>query len=236
MNLDEQREPPVGGQAHPLPPFHTRLIQTFVAPGKLAEALAHTPAWALALVVGALLVVAQTVLIPPEVWDAMFRETLLQQSREMPEGFDAGGTIMRVSAVVGGTVMYFVMTFLFAGIVTLIFAFLLGDEGRYKQYLASLAHAWLIPGLVGLALVPLRISEQNPQLTLNLGTFFYFLPDGYLQKVFTMLDLSQIWAWLVVAQGAHAIDGRRSVGSAGALLITLSVVMAMIFALFVPTL
>jgi hypothetical protein len=132
--------------------------------------------------------------------------------------------------------MYFVVTFLFAGIVTLGFAFLLGDEGRYKQYLASLTHAWLIPGLVGLALVPLRISEQNPQLTLNLGTFLFFLPDGYLQKVFTMLDLSQIWAWLVVAQGAHVIDRRRSVGSAAALLILINVVLAMIFALFVPTL
>jgi hypothetical protein len=236
MKFDDKWEQLMSELEHPLPPFHIRVLQTFVAPGKLAETLAHTPAWALALVVGGLLIVAQTVLIPPEVWDAMFRETLLQQGREMPEGFDAGGTIMRVSAVVGGTIMYFVITFLFAGIVTLGFAFLLGDEGRYKQYLASLTHAWLIPGLVGLALVPLRISEQNPQLTLNLGTFFYFLPDGYLQKVFTMLDLSQIWAWLVVAQGAHAIDRRRSVGSAAAVLILISVVMAMIFALFVPTL
>ena len=236
MSFDDQLEQPVAGDEHPLPPFHTRLIQTFVAPGRLAEALAHNPAWALALVVGALLIVAQTVLIPPEVWDAMFRETMLQQGREMPEGFGAGATVMRISAVVGGAIGYVVMSFLFAGIVTLLFAFLLGDEGRYKQYLASLTHAWLIPSLVGLALVPLRISEQNPQLTLNLGTFFYFLPEGYLQKVFTMLDLSQIWAWLVVAQGAYAIDRRRSVGSAAAVLIAISVVMALIFALFVPTL
>ena len=207
-----------------------------MAPGKLAVALAEHPAWALALIVGGVLVVAQTALIPPEVWDSMFRETMLQQGREMPEGFGAGGTIMRVSAVVGGTIMYFLISFLFAGIVTLALVFFLGDEGRYKQYLASLTHAWLIPGLVGLALVPLRISEQNPQLTLNLGSFFFFLPDGYLLKVFTMLDLSQMWAWLVMAQGAHAIDPRRSVGSAATLLIGISVVLAMIFALFVPTL
>ena len=218
-----------------VPPFHTRFIQTFVAPGKLAKSLARTPVWGMALILGAVLVAAQTVLIPAEVWEAMFRETMLQQGREMPPGFDAGGTVMRVSSLVGGPIMYFIMAFLFTGIVTTAFVFIMGDEGRYKQYLASIAHAWLIPSLVGLALVPLRIAEGNPQLTLNVGTFLFFLPDGYLLKVFTMLDLSQLWAWLVVAQGAHAIDSRRSVGSAAGVLIPISVLLAMVFALFVPT-
>ena len=218
-----------------LPPFPTRVVQTFVAPGKLARTLAERPVWALALLAGAVLVVAQTLLIPAEIWENVFRETMMQQGREMPPGFDAGGTVMRVSSLVGGPIMYFIMAFLFAGIVTTAFVFLLGDEGRYKQYLASLSHAWLIPAVVGLALVPLRIAEENPQLTLNLGSFFFFLPEGYPLKVLTMLDLSQIWAWLVVAQGAHAIDSRRSVGSAATVLIIISILLAMVFALFVPT-
>jgi hypothetical protein len=116
----------------------------------------------------------------------------------------------------------------------LIFAFVLGDEGRYTQYLSVLSHAWLIPAIVGFALLPLKISQENPQFTLNLGTFLFFLPKGYLLKVFTMLDLSQAWAWLIIAQGAHAIDPRRSFGSAAAILMALFVAIAMLFAIWVP--
>jgi len=226
--VEEEAGPPTPGLA-------TRVLDVFFNPGKLAEALAAKPVWAGALLVGALLIVVQTSLIPVEVWEAMFREAALQRSQPMPEGFAMGGTFMRLSAVVGGAIGWFVFAFLMAGITTLVFAFILGDEGRYRQYLSVLAHAWLIPALVGLAMVPLRISESNPQLTLNLGSFFFFLPDGYLLKVFTMLDLSQLWAWLVVAQGASVIDPRRSFTSAAIILFGFSLAMAMIFAPFVPS-
>jgi len=227
---------PVEEAQAPIPALPRRVLDTFFSPGKLAEALAQRPLWAGALFVGAVLIVLQTVLIPVEVWEAMFRETALQQGREMPEGLAIGGTFMRISAVVGGSIAWFIMSFLMAGIVTLIFAFILGDDGRYRQYLAVLVHAWMIPALVGCAMLPLRIAEENPQLTLNLGAFFFFLPDGYWLKVLTMLDLSQLWASLVMAQGASVIDPRRSFTSAAVILIGLSVALAMIFAPFVPTL
>ena len=102
------------------------------------------------------------------------------------------------------------------------------------QYLSVLSHAWLIPALVGLALVPLRISQGDPQLTLNVGTFFFFLPEGYLLRFLSLLDLSQIWAFLVVAQGAHAIDSRRSFGSAAAVLLGFLACMALALAPFAP--
>lgn len=218
----------------PLPSFPTRVIQTFFSPGDLTAALAKNPAWAAALVLGAILVIGQTALIPADVWNAMFRETMLRQGREMPAGFGAAGTFMRVSAVIGGGIGYFLMTLLFAGLTTLIFAFILGDEGRFKQYLAVMAHAWLIPAVVGFALLPLKISQQNPQFTLNLGTFFFFVPEGYFLKVLTMLDLSQAWSWLILAQGAHAIAPRRSFASAATVLMVLFVAMAMLFAIWVP--
>jgi hypothetical protein len=213
-----------------------RLVQAFVSPGKLGEALAEKPVWAGALIVGGILLLAQTALIPMEVWETTFREATLARGGEMPEGFEMGGTVARLSAVIGGTIFWFGFAFFVAGISTLVFAFILGDEGRYRQYLAALSHSWVIPAVIGLAMVPLRISQENPQLTLNLGAFFFFLPDGYLLKVLTMLDISQLWAWLVMAQGVHAIDPRRSVVSASVILIMFSVVMAMIFAPFVPTL
>lgn len=222
----------VGMGAGPaLRPFPVRVVQTFFSPGVLMQALAGNPAWAVALTVGAALVIGQTLAIPAEVWDTMMREAIIRSGREMPAGFSMGGGLMRISALTAGTLGYFLITFLFAGIVTLVFSFLMGDEGRYRQYLAVLAHAWLIPAVVGLLLLPLKISQQDPQLTLNLGSFLLFLPEGYLSRVATMLDLSQGWAWLVVAQGAHAIHPRRSFESAIAVVMALFFAGALLFAL-----
>lgn len=214
-----------------LRPFPMRIVQAFFSPGDLVEALTRHPAWIAAVILGAVLVIGQTLLIPADVWDAVFRETLLRQGRELPAGFKAGGTLMRVSTLTLGTFGYFLITFLFAGIVTLIFAFIMGDEGRYRQYLAVTGHAWLIPALIGFLLLPLKISQENPQLTLNLGSFLFFLHEGYLSRVATMLDLSQAWAWLVVAQGAQAIDRRRSFASAAVILMVVFVIVAMLVAL-----
>jgi len=43
-----------------------------------------------------------------------------------------------------------------------------------------------------------------------------------------------MWAWLVIAQGAHAIAPRRSFASATTVLMILFVAVAMIFATFAP--
>lgn len=230
-NVDGFASPPNGGDEPGLPSLPVRFVQTFFSPGVLVEGLARHPAWGAAVALGAVLVLGQMLLIPTEVWDVAFNETIAASGQEMPEGFAAGGSFMRLSTVAFAPLGYLAFTFLFAGLVTLLLAFVMGDEGRYRQYLAVVGHAWLIPALIGLLLVPLRISQENPQFTLNLGAFLLFLPEGYLTRVGTLLDLSQVWAWLVVAQGAHAIDGRRSFASAATILMVMFVGLACLFAL-----
>lgn len=222
-------------EAPPLPPFWKRAVDTVFSPGVMAEAVAARPAWFMALLVGASLVALQTFLVPAEIWEAQFRQNMLNQQQQMPEGFAMSGDLLRISGTIGGVLVWFVFSFLMAGVVTLIFAFFLGDEGRYTQYLSVMAHAWLIPAIAGLMLVPLRIAQGNPQLTLNLATFFYFLEPGYWKGVLTFLDLSQLWAWAVIAQGVHAIDRRRSFGSALTILLVLLLLMALAFGRFMPT-
>ncbi|MEQ9397917.1 MAG: YIP1 family protein [Longimicrobiales bacterium] len=222
-------------EAPPLPPLWKRAVDTVFSPGAMAEAVAARPAWFMALLVGASLVALQTFLVPAEIWEAQFRQNMLNQQQQMPEGFAMSGDMLRISGTIGGVLVWFVFSFLMAGVVTLIFAFFLGDEGRYTQYLSVMAHAWLIPAIAGLMLVPLRIAQGNPQLTLNLATFFYFLEPGYWKGVLTFLDLSQLWAWAVIAQGVHVIDRRRSFGSALTILLVLLLLMALAFGRFMPT-
>lgn len=217
------------GSPGPLP---VRVFRVFAAPGRLFAALRHDPRWLGALLLGAALVVASTVLVPGEIWEEMFRSQMLQAGQEMPEGLDLG-TIQRVAAVVGGAVFWFVWVFFLAGVLALVFGFVLGDDGRYRQYLAVTAHALLISGLGGLATVPLRILRRDPQLTLNLGLFFDLGP-GYLASFLTTLDLFLLWSYVVMAVGVHEIDPRRSWGSATAILLTLALLVAAGLAFLIP--
>jgi len=195
------------------------------------EGLAKKPVWGAALVLGLALLILPILLIPPEIWLAMVREQMIARGQDPSNLPATGASIFRIGALISVPIVYLVTTMIFAGLLTLVFAFVMGDEGRFKQYLASLTHAMLIPAFLGLALVPLRIAQADPRLTLNVGTFLFFLPEGYLLRWATMMDLSMLWAWLVIAQGAHAIDRRRSFSSAVAVVLVLFFVTTALFAL-----
>lgn len=227
MELPEDRESTNG-----FPSLPTRLAWVFVSPGRLMERLAERPAWAGALMVGALLVAASVALTPFELLMEANRTAAMESGADVPEMGETAEQVMRVFIPAFSVVSIGLMTAIFAGVYTVVFAFVLGDEGTYRQYLAVVSHAWFIPALFALLLVPLKISAGDAQLTLNLGLFMPFLPEGYLQNLFRFLDLTQIWSVLIIAQGAHTIDRRRSFGSAATILMILLLLMAAVFARF----
>lgn len=215
-----------------IPSLPSRLFNVFLSPGKVMEAVAKNPVWVGALLVGAVLVALQTALIPFDMIMETQRQAALEAGRDMPEIPETLMNIMRYVTPVFGMIGTFLMTVVFAGLYWLIFSFVLGDEGRYRQYLAIGAHALFVPALIGLALVPLKIMTGDAQATLNLGSFLFFLPDGYWSNVFRLMDLTGIWSALIIAQGAHSIDAKRSFGSAAAILIAIVFIVALIFGIF----
>ena len=215
-----------------IPSLPNRLFNVFLSPGKVMEAVAKNPVWVGALLVGAVLVALQTALIPFDMIMETQRQAALEAGRDMPEIPETFMNIMRYVTPVFGMIGTFLMTVVFAGLYWLIFSFVLGDEGRYRQYLAVGAHALFVPALIGLALVPLKIMTGDAQATLNLGSFLFFLPDGYWSNVFRLMDLTGIWSALIIAQGAHSIDAKRSFGSAAAILIAIVFIVALIFGIF----
>lgn len=233
MEVHEARELPADeGPSNELPGLPIRLLWVFVSPGRLVEGLAAKPLWAGALLVGAVLVAASVALTPLELLMEANRTAAMERGAEMPEMSERAQQAMQVFIPAFSVLSVAVMTFFFAGVYNVVFAFVLGDEGTYKQYLAVVSHAWFIPALFALLLVPLKISSGDAQLTLNLGLFMPFLPEGYFQNLFRFLDLTQIWSVLVIAQGAHVIDRRRSFGSAAAILLVLLLLMAAVIARF----
>ena len=217
-----------------IPGIHRRFVDTFFSPSKMNAYLAAEPRWVVALVVSVALMGLQVVLIPPEVWESLMREQSLAQGGPPLPMPDWVTDWMGILAAVGAAMTTAIAIPIGAGFLTVIFAFVLGDEGSYRQYLAVTAHSFFIPALVGLLIIPLKIATQDPQLTLNLGSFFFFLPSGYWLGVLTAMDLTQIWSSLVIAQGAHCIDRSRSFRSAVVILLSLMLAMALIVGRFMP--
>ena len=217
-----------------IPGIHRRFVDTFFSPSKMNAYLAAEPRWVVALVVSVALMGLQVALIPSEVWESLIREQSLAQGGTPLPMPDWVTDWMGILAAVGAAMTTAIAIPIGAGFLTVIFAFVLGDEGSYRQYLAVTAHSFFIPALVGLLITPLKIATQDPQLTLNLGSFFFFLPSGYWLGVLTAMDLTQIWSSLVIAQGAHCIDRSRSFRSAVVILLSLMLAMALMVGRFMP--
>lgn len=198
----------------PLRSLPARLLDAIVSPGRMARTVADNPKWVGALLLCAVLLSLSVALLPYELIQDMQRRAMIQSGREVQEIPENVQTIIHVMSILAGGIGLAVLAFVGAGVRTFVFAFVLGDEGTYRQYLAVGVHAAIIPTLAALLYIPMRIAGGDPQLTINVGTFLPFLPDGLIHNVFRAMDISQVWSSLVIAMGIHAIDRRRSFASA----------------------
>jgi hypothetical protein len=196
------------------------------------QALRDKPVWFGALAVSAAVLFLSTVFIPTDVWIEFSRAQIIESGQEVPAGFEAGGALVRIVSVIVGPIAFFVMAFIISGVITLIFSIILGDEGRYSQYLTVMAHASIISSTGALLLLPLKLAQGDPSVTLNVGTFAFFLEEGYLYRVLKMIDLFGLWSFAVMAVGVSKIDPRRGFGSALTVFMLLAVGMALLFGLF----
>lgn len=214
------------------PGLFSRYLRVFVAPDLLFQGLRTRPDWAGALLLGGCLVLAGTVLIPPELLVATLRERMLAQGQALPPGFADQMALIRFAGAAAAFVFWSISLAIFAGVVMVFFAFLLGHEGSYRQYLAVVAHAHLISATSGLLLLPLRIAAEDAQLLLSLGTFALFLDPGYPLRFLSLLDLFGLWAWLLVGLGAARIGRKKSWVGASVIVMVIPVTIAAVIAIF----
>ena len=227
MNTDETRE----GQA-PFPGLASRFVQVFVSPGALFERLVEKPVWGGAMILGAAMVLVGVALLPPDLYLAEIRQSFLQRGQPFPSEIERSVGLVRIGGAVAAVVSWSVILAVFAGLVTVVFAFILGDEGTYRQYLSVMVHAQLVAAMSGLVVLPLKIMAGDLRLLLSVGTFAFFLEDGYAFRFLSLLDLFSLWAWMLVGLGAARI-GRREAWVPGAVgLLVIPVVLAAIIAIF----
>jgi hypothetical protein len=210
----------------------TRLLKVFFSPGEVFSTLREKPAWFGAAAVSGVLVVLSMILIPTDIWVESMREQAVRQGTEMPSFMASAGPFFRLASAVSGLIGIFLWVFILTGIVTVFFSFLFGDEGRYKQYLSVVSHALIITAVGSLLLIPLRILQGDPTLTLNVGTFLPFLEEGYAFRVLKLLDLFGLWGYSVMAVGVTKVDPRRGMGVALFFFLAFAVASALVFGIF----
>ena len=127
-----------------LPSLARRLVSVFLSPGTLTQQLVREPKWGAALLVGACVVTLSVALIPVDVFMEMNRQAMMERGADLPETSEQARNAMRVVIPLGSFIMTLLITGVLAGVYTVVFAFVLGDEGEFVLHSSALrppAHA-----------------------------------------------------------------------------------------------
>lgn len=214
------------------PPFFSRVVNVFFSPGELFEKLRDNPVWFWTLLLSGVLIMASIGVLPAEAWERMMQEQFAQSGQQMPDSMPLGGNFLRIMGTAGALIGIFIWAFVLSGLVMLLFTFLMGGDGTYKQILSVVSHSTLISAFGALVTTPLKVVKLDPQLTLNLGTFMPFLEEGFLLRFLTMMDLFGLWSFAILAIGITKVDPRRSFGGTFGILFGIWVVVVGVIAYF----
>jgi hypothetical protein len=219
-----------------LPSLPTRILQVFVSPAKLFDALAVTPKWlgAAAVVVGLGLIVQAV--IPVELIREMALSGLPPDAS--PEQVAAVEQFMGATQAVrwAATVIVPILLILFvSGFILLIWNAVLGGEQRYSSILACTSHSYIVWAVGGVATLPLLLARQDLRTTFSLHLLTPFLDDSsYLYRFMAGLNLFGIWTMILLGIAVSRLYPKVSAGSACTVMVAAYVAMKAITAVFAP--
>ena len=123
------------------------------------------------------MVAGSMALIPADLWVQAMREQAAARGGEIPEAISTMGPLLQLGTVLSTLVFYCAWAFLLAGILTVVFGFLFGDDVSYRQYLSVVSHGLFITAVGGALLLPIRVMLGDPRMTLSVGTFLISLAE-----------------------------------------------------------
>lgn len=220
----------VAEEPPPRPAFVKRLWMVFVQPGDLFGQLALNPAWYPMAAFVAIVAALSMWFLPAEAFEAVMQARIPpDQAAEMP---DIPANVIRLTTVGGIAVVTFLFPLVLSLITYVIFVFIRGDDATFKQHLCVVSHVGVITAVGSLFMMPLRMRSLDIEQILSVGTFFPFLPDGFLLNMLTGIDLFALWGSVVAGLGLSVIS-RKNWGSTASILVALLVVVAIIRAFFI---
>lgn len=215
-----------------LPGLMGRIVLLFSEPSSLFRALGREPAIWGALFLGAALTALSSALIPVEIWEEGLRAQALASGAELPADPAVLARVLKVFGVFGALVFWPVVALLTAGALALLFLFGMGYEGNFRSYFSMTVHSLLVLALAGLVLVPLKIFTGDPSASLSLAELLFFLEDGFFYRFARLMDLFNVWVYLLLGIGVHTLDPRRSLGMSIGMALGLATLFSLILAAF----
>ncbi|WP_419161219.1 YIP1 family protein [Candidatus Palauibacter sp.] len=221
---------------HAIPALPVRIVQVFVSPAKLFDALRERPAWIGALVglmvlgIGAQLLLP--IVVPEEVRRAMIETQMAQFAGADPAALEQQIETQMEQGPLWGSVSVIVVTPMFlaliAGLLVIAFSVVMGGEGRFSQLFSAAAHASYI-GLAGGLLMIGLMATGAEQATLSPGLF---LPDleGFLGRFLNGINVFSVWTCGVLGVAVSRIYPGRTVAAGTTYLLVLYLLMVAGFA------
>ena len=209
--------------ARPLAP---RVLDTFVAPGRLFRRFGEWTPWLGVLAISTVVAMIAAALQPAEVFlDQMEgavnrRGAPVEITSPPAEIVRFGRMLATFSALIGHPLIAVAL----AGALTLIFTVLGGGGVPFIRYLAVVSHALLIPALGTILILVARLAAGavlEPGLG-SVGAAAGLTGGG--MELLRGIDPFQVWMLAVIAIGVATLDQRRS--RVQALAILLSVYLA----------
>ena len=133
--------------------------------------LAEQPKWVGVLLLTTVISAVTAALVPAELIFETVRQQMIAQGVPVEDFGEAQMNAFRYGRIPGAVIFTLLLQFGIAALYSVIFVFILGDDGRYVQYLAAVSHGWFIPVLIGVLLLPLVIQTQNLELRLTVDVF-----------------------------------------------------------------
>ena len=227
------RHAEAAGGAEELPPrpaFFKRVWMVFVQPGDLFKQLALNPAWFPMAAFVAIVAALSMWFVPGEAFEAVLEARVPpDQAAQMPDIPPEFIRLFSVGVILVGSLLFPLVLSLISYVV---FVFVRGDEAKFKQHLCVMSHAGVIGAFGGLFMLPLRMRSLDIEQTLSVGTFFSFLPEGFVLNVLMGIELFSLWATVIAGIGIAAIDPRRSWQSTASILFVVLVLFAVVMAFF----
>lgn len=203
-----------------VPSLPGRIVAVFVSPGRLFEQLRDRPVWGTTMLLLVILNVVMMLLLPAELFEEQIRRSVADSGIGEDE-IAVAVTNGRYAGIVMAGVMGAVGSFIIGTVLFFVFSTLLGDNGRFRQYLSVVVHALVISSIGALIQVPLKRSAGDMELVLSLGTFAPFLGEGFLLSFLSAIGLFGIWCAMLMAIGITRIQPTRSWGGAFSIVMAL---------------
>ena len=198
----------------------SRVFGVFFSPRATYASVAAHPRWLGALLVTCVILAGgYGTLLSTEVG----KKAALDQQTQLIESFgvklndqaydrmEAGIDRAKYTTPIGQFIGLPIVLAVVAGILLGIFNALLGGDAKYKQVFAILAHSSVITALQTLFVIPLDYVRESLSSPTSLLAIMPFIDEGtFIGRLFSTIDLFQLWATLSIAIGLGVLYKRRT--------------------------